>query len=39
MFPFFFKNISYMVSFSTQLVLKKYYAIYKRPQSTFCVFC
>ena len=25
MFPFFFKNISYMVTFSTHLVLKKYY--------------
>ena len=24
-----------MVTFSTQLVLEKYYAIYKRPQSTF----
>ena len=39
MFPFFFKNISYMVAFSTQLVLKKYYVIYKRPKSTFAVFC
>ena len=28
-----------MVTFSTQLVLKKYFAIYKRPQSTFGVFC
>ena len=27
-----------MVTFSTQLVLKKYYAIYKRPQSTFGFF-
>ena len=28
-----------MVTFSTQLVLKKYYAIYKRPQSTLGFFC
>ena len=34
----FLKNISYMVAFSTLLVLKKYYAIYRRPQSTFSVF-
>ena len=27
-----------MVKFSTQLVLKKYYAIYERPQSTFGFF-
>ena len=27
-----------MVTFSNQLVLKKYYAIYKLPQSTFGVF-
>ena len=39
MFPFFFKNISYMDTFATQLALKKYYAIYKRPQSTSVVFC
>ena len=38
MFPFFFKNISYMHGYM-QLVLKKYYAIYKRPQSTFGIFC
>ena len=31
MFPYLFKNTTYMVTFSTQLVLKKYYAIYKRP--------
>ena len=35
MSPFFFKIASYMVTFSIQLILKKYYAIYKRPQSTF----
>ena len=28
-----------MGTFSTQLVLKKYYAICKRPQSTFGLFC
>ena len=28
-----------MVTFSTQLVLQKCYAIYKRPQSTFGFFC
>ena len=39
MFPFLFKSTSYMVTLSTQLVHKKYYAIYKRPQSTFGVFC
>ena len=38
MFTFFFKNASYMLTFSTQLVLKKYFAIYKHPQSTFGVF-
>ena len=34
----FFKNTSYGYILY-QLVLKKYYAIYKRPQSTFGVFC
>ena len=31
--------IVYMVTFSTQLVHKKYYAIYLGSQSTFGVFC
>ena len=28
-----------MITFPTQLVLKKCYAIYRRPQSTFDIFC
>ena len=36
MFPVFLKNTSNTVTFSTP---QKYYAIYKRPQSTSGVFC
>ena len=40
MFPFFYKNTSYNYGYILYPTSpQKYYAIYKRPQSTLGVFC